>query len=154
MFGILALFSMSNHFNMSIFCSNVNWNCYQFDKSHLLLFQWATLFLNVHFSQPCELKPLTILILVTRQSFKITIPGKLCQNVDLFVQEILISFSRKNCGILRNIDITWSTVSPEFNLVTVSNTWAWKFLQKTLFFSIISNSSWPFRQVWRIVNKN
>ena len=37
--------------------------------------------------------------------------------------------------IPRNFDIIWSTVSPEFNLVTVSNIWTWKFLQKTLFFN-------------------
>ena len=60
-----------------------------------------------------------LLILVTRQPFKMTIPGKLCQSVDLFEQVMLVSFSRKNCGNLRNFDLTWSAVSPEFNCVTV-----------------------------------
>ena len=78
-----------------------------------------------------------------RLQFEFLLPGNLCQSVDLFERVIIVSLSRKYCGILRNFDITWFTISPEFYLITF---WAWKSLQRTLFF-IFPNFFWPFRQI-------
>ena len=87
---------------------------------------------------------------VCRQQFKLTLPGQLCQIVDLFGTESIFSILHVEHKFLENFDILWFSVKYSFCFYH----WSLKLAsQSTLFFEI-SYFLRPFRQIGRIVNKN
>ena len=90
------------------------------------------------------------IMFVGAKQFEFILPGKLCQRMDIFDTKVILCNLTSGCKVWGIFGIAWSKIKYSVFLHRL------RCLKALIFtiFSLIFESSRPFRQMRRVVNKN